>query len=123
MRLLNDLEAFERENSANQLQMRMIEGHVVALEFLVHRDLSSHADDVVEKERGDEERDDQSREERSDPHQNAMVAVSIERWRLGGHRDSSYLAILSSKPWLKPKLRPADPCVVCHDCAVRDVLC
>ena len=78
MRPLNHLESFERECSADELQMRMIEGDVVPRELLVHRDLSSHADDVVEKERRDEERDDQSREERSGPHQDAMVAVSIE---------------------------------------------
>ncbi len=57
MRLLHDLEAFQRENSAEQLQMRMRERHVVALEFLVHRGLGSRADHVIEKERGDEDCD------------------------------------------------------------------
>ena len=50
MRLLNHPESFERQDSADELQMRMVEGDVIALQFLVHRDLSSRADDVVEKE-------------------------------------------------------------------------
>src|SRR5262245_8462157 len=54
MRLLDDRESFERENSADQLQMRVLEPDVVAGELLVHRGLSSGADDVVEEERPDE---------------------------------------------------------------------
>ena len=50
MLLLNDLEAIQRENSADQLQMRMGERHMVALEFLVHRRLGSRPDYVIEKE-------------------------------------------------------------------------
>jgi hypothetical protein len=50
MRLLNDLEAIQRENPANQLQVRMFESHMVALKLLVHRRLGSLSDDVIEEE-------------------------------------------------------------------------
>ena len=62
MRLLNDLEAIQSENPANQLQVRMSKHHMVTLEILVHRDLGSRSDHVIEKERSDEQADDQGSE-------------------------------------------------------------
>ena len=50
MLLLDYLEAVQRENSAEQLQVRMSERHMVALEFLVHRSLGSRPDYVIEEE-------------------------------------------------------------------------
>ena len=50
MLLLDYLEAVQRENSAEQLQVRMGERYMVALEFLVHRSLGARADYVIEKE-------------------------------------------------------------------------
>ena len=49
MRLLNDLEAIQCENSTNQLQMRMGQRNMVTLEFLVHRRLGSRPDYVIEE--------------------------------------------------------------------------
>ncbi len=56
MGLLNDLKAVKRQTAAHQLKVRTGQRHMVALEFLVHRRLGSHTDQVIEIERGNEQR-------------------------------------------------------------------
>jgi len=75
MRLLNDLEAIQGENPANQLQVRMSKRHMVTLEFLVHRHLDSRSDHLIEKERSDEQGDDQGPEYAPDPEQKAVLPI------------------------------------------------
>src|ERR1700722_18752804 len=79
MLLLNDLEATQRENSAEQLQMRMSERHMVALEFLVHGRLGARPDDIIEEERGDEHRHDQRREKPTNPEKNRVLSIRAHR--------------------------------------------
>ena len=86
MRMLNDLEFVECENSADYLQMRMPERHAVARDLLVHRSLGSRPHDIVEKERRDEQRDDQRRKYPAEPEENPMLSISTHRApRLNSH--------------------------------------
>ena len=76
MRPLNDLEAIQGENPADQLQVRMSKRDMVTLELLVHRHLGSHSNHVIEKERCDKQGGNQGREYAPDPEQKRVPPIS-----------------------------------------------
>ena len=79
MRLLDNPEPFQRENSADQLQMRMIERDMVTSKLLVHRRLSSSTYDVVKEERRDEQPNDQASKEPTNPEKDPMASICLVR--------------------------------------------
>ena len=85
MRLLDDRESFQRENSADQLQMRMVERDVVAIKLLIHHGLSSHADNLVQEERRDEQTESQASDERTDQEKHSISSICLEGWSFRSH--------------------------------------